>query len=190
MTRPAVPSESSAKAATSLDEPKSESLVASEAGGSSPRRRRRFKRRLLVPLLGLLVIVGAVGALVLPQFLASNQTETVWQSITSGITDGNVPKQTALEAFSYLFKVSIPGVTVPQGRDIGDAPTSGSGAMRWVRANWSSLTADQKAVNNRKQPHGRLPQASENESSMIRVSLLYPYSQGASFDTEYSRKLG
>jgi hypothetical protein len=102
-----------------------------------------------VALVGLLAIVGVAGALVLPQFLASKPTQTVWQSITSGISDGAVPKQTALEAFAYLFKVDIPGVTVPQGRDGGDAPTSGSGAMRWVRANWDGLTADQKAVVNR-----------------------------------------
>ena len=37
----------------------------------------------------------------------------------------------ALEAFSYLYRVPIPRVKVPAGRDDGDAPTSGSGALRW-----------------------------------------------------------
>ncbi len=75
MTKPAVPSESSAKAAGSLVQPNGEPPVASAAGASSPRGRRRFRRRLLVPLLGLLVIIGAVGALVLPQFFASKMLE-------------------------------------------------------------------------------------------------------------------
>jgi hypothetical protein len=148
VTKPAVPSESSVKAAASLAEPEGEPLAAAAAaaGGSSPWSRRRFKRRLLVPLLGLLVIVGVVGALVLPQFFASNPTQTVWQSITSGMTDGTVPKQVALEAFAYVYKVNIPGVTVPSGLDGGDVPTSGTGAMDWVQANWSQLTPDQQAV--------------------------------------------
>ena len=135
MTRPAVPSESSEKAAASTVEPRSE-----------PRGRRRFRRRLLVPLLGLLVIVGVVGGLVLAQLFTPSPTQTTWQAITSGITDGTVPKQTALEAFAYVYKVNIPGVTVPTGRDGGDAPTSGTGAMDWVQANWSQLTPDQQAV--------------------------------------------
>jgi hypothetical protein len=136
------------KAAASLVEPEGEPLAEAAAGGSSPRSRRRFKRRLLAPLLGLLVIVGVVGALVLPQFFASNPTQTVWQSITSGITDGTVSKRTAVEAFAYLYKVDIPGVTVPHGRDGGDAPTSGTGVMDWVQANRSQLTPDQQAVIN------------------------------------------
>jgi hypothetical protein len=108
--------------------------------------RRRFKLRLLVPLLGLLVIVGVVGALVLPQFFTPSPTQTTWQAITAGITDSGVPKQTALEAFAYVYKVNIPGVTVPSGFDGGDVPTSGTGAMDWVQANWSQLTPDQQAV--------------------------------------------
>ena len=48
-----------------------------------------------------------------------------------------------------MYKVSIPGVTVPQGRDDSDKPTSGSGVMRWVQANWDALTPDQQAVINR-----------------------------------------
>jgi hypothetical protein len=111
--------------------------------------RRRFRRRLLLPLVGLLAIVGVVGGLVVTQLNASKPGGTIWQSITAGITNGTVPKQTALEAFAYVYKVSIPGVTVPQGRDGADVPTSGSGVMRWVRSNWDELTADQRAVVNR-----------------------------------------
>jgi hypothetical protein len=148
VTKPAVPSGSS-----STGEAAAESTVkpgaSAPAAGSTPRGRRRFNRRLLVPLLGLLVIVGVVATQVLPQFLAPKQTDTVWESITSGIQNDSVPKQTALEAFAYLYKVNLPGVTVPAGRDGGDAPTSGSGALRWVQANWTALTPDQQAVINR-----------------------------------------
>ena len=97
-------------------------------------------------LLGLVVIVAVVGALVLPQFFAPAPTTTIWQAITSGITDGTVPKQTALEAFAYLYKVDIPDVTVPKGIEGGDEPTDGSGAMSWVQANWDQLTSAQQAV--------------------------------------------
>jgi hypothetical protein len=66
-----------------------------------------------------------------------------------GINNDSVPKQTALEAFAYLYQVDIPGVTVPQGIEGGDEPTDGSGALRWVQAHWSELTPDQQAVINR-----------------------------------------
>ena len=66
-----------------------------------------------------------------PWALATPEPPTVWQQITTGITDPRVPRQVALEAFSYLYRVPIPGVKVPAGRDNGDAPTSGSGALRW-----------------------------------------------------------
>ena len=160
MTKPSGSSESSTRPADSPVKPAAESPAetermaaaegASTAGAASTSGgRRRIDRRIAVALLGLLVIVGVVGTLVLPRFFAAKSTTTIWQNITSGITDGTVPKQTALEAFAYLFKVSIPGVTVPGGVDGSDVPTSGSGAMRWVRANWDSLTSDQQAVINR-----------------------------------------
>jgi hypothetical protein len=95
------------------------------------------------------VVIGGMLALELPQFLSPAPTTTIWQTITAGVTDGRVPKQTALEAFAYLYKVDIPGVSVPKGVDGGDEPTSGTGAMRWVRANWEQLTPDQQAVINR-----------------------------------------
>ncbi len=107
---------------------------------------RRYRRRWLAVLLGLLVI-GGLLVLEVPQFLSSKPQETVWQTITDGVTlDGTVPKQTALEAFAYVFKVDIPGVVVPAGVEGGDGPTSGSGAMRWVLASWDQLTPDQQAV--------------------------------------------
>ena len=109
---------------------------------------RRFRRRWLVALVGLLAIV-AVVAVELPQFLFPAQGETVWQTITGGITNGVVPKQTALEAFAYLYQVDIPGVTVPQGVEGGDEPSDGSGALSWVQANWSALTPYQQAIINR-----------------------------------------
>jgi hypothetical protein len=93
--------------------------------------------------------VIALIAVEVPQWLSTAPTHTVWQEITSGITDGTVPKQTALEAFAYLYQVDIPDVTVPAGIEGGDEPSDGSGAMSWVRANWSALTADQQAVINR-----------------------------------------
>ncbi|MFI5258716.1 MAG: hypothetical protein ACHQ01_03780, partial [Candidatus Limnocylindrales bacterium] len=111
--------------------------------------RRRFRRRWAALLLGLVAIVGVVGALVLPPFLFPAPTTTIWQNITAGITDGSVPGQTALEAFAYLYQVDIPGVTVPTGVEGGDEPTDGSGALSWVQADWSSLTAAQQAVINR-----------------------------------------
>jgi hypothetical protein len=109
------------------------------------RSRRRFRRRWLVVLVGLLAVV-AVVAVELPQFLSPAQGETVWQTITGGITNGVVPKQTALEAFAYVYQVDIPGVTVPQGIEGGDEPSDGSGPLTWVQANWDQLSADQQAV--------------------------------------------
>jgi hypothetical protein len=114
----------------------------------NPHHGRRVRRRWLAVLVGLLAI-GAVVALEVPQWLSPAPSQSIWQEITAGIQDGTVPKQTALQAFAYVYKVNIPGVTVPQGRDDSDKPTSGSGVMRWVQANWDRLTPDQQAVINR-----------------------------------------
>jgi hypothetical protein len=103
-------------------------------------------------VLGLLLIVVVVGAAafvgqrLLTGGASPAASQTVWQNITSGIRDDGVPKDVALEAFAYLYHVSIPGVTVPQGVAGSDAPTSGSGAVRWVKAHWNELTPDQQAV--------------------------------------------
>lgn len=109
------------------------------------RPRRRPRRRWLVALLGLVVIVG-IASVGLVQFLSPAPTTTIWQAITAGISDGAVPKQTALEAFAYLYDVAIPDVTVPAGIEGGDEPTDGSGAVNWVRADWDQLTSAQQAV--------------------------------------------
>jgi hypothetical protein len=100
-------------------------------------------------LVGIVVALGIAAVLVVPQLLVPAQTTTVWQAITAGISNGKVPKQTALEAFAYLYQVDIPGVTVPKGIEGGDEPTDGTGPITWVQANWDSLTADQQAVINR-----------------------------------------
>src|SRR5271157_960107 len=92
------------------------------AAPRQPRSRRRPRRRWLVALLALLAIVALVAVEVPPwPFPAASgkPSETIWQTITDGITDGPVPKQTALEAFAYLYKVDIPGVTVPKGIEGG-----------------------------------------------------------------------
>ena len=117
-----------------------------------PRGRRMPRRRWLVALLALLAIVALV-AVEVPSLLfpaaSGKPPETIWQTITDGVTDGTVPKQTALEAFAYLYKVEIPGVTVPTGIEGGDEPSDGSGPMSWVHADWDQLTSDQQAVINR-----------------------------------------
>ena len=113
-----------------------------------PRDRRRFRRRWLLLLLGLLAIV-AILVVEVPQWLSSTPSDTIWNNITADINDGIVPKQTALEAFAYVFKVDVPGVTIPAGQDAADKPTSGTAVMEWVLANWGSLTPDQQAVINR-----------------------------------------
>ena len=122
---------------------------AAVAGGPGPGR--RVRRRLLLILLAVLVI-GGIGVVEVPQLLSPAPTQTIWQAITAGINGGVVPKQTALEAFAYVYKVDIPDVTVPRGTDGGDAPTSGTGVTSWVQANWNALTPDQQAVISRYLP--------------------------------------
>ncbi|HEX7498487.1 MAG TPA: hypothetical protein VF344_08490, partial [Candidatus Limnocylindrales bacterium] len=99
--------------------------------------RRIGRKAQLIGALLILVVVGAVafvGQGLLTGASTSAAPKTVWQNITAGIRDTGVPKDVALQAFAYVYKVAIPGVTVPNGTDGGDAPTSGSGAMRWVQA--------------------------------------------------------
>jgi hypothetical protein len=134
----------------------SSTLAPSIAATQRPRSGRRPRRRWIVALVALLAIVALVVVEVPPLVTStpsstpsSAHPETIWQTITAGITDGMVPRETALEAFAYLYKVDIPGVTVPKGFDGGDEPSDGSGPMTWVQANWDSLTPAQKAVINR-----------------------------------------
>lgn len=109
----------------------------------------RHRRRSLV-LLVALVAIAAVVAVEVPQWLFPSGTQsTIWQNITDGITNGTVPKQTALEAFAYVYKVDVPGVKVPDGVEGGDEPDSGTGVVSWVQANWKSLSPEQQAVVNR-----------------------------------------
>ena len=114
-------------------------------------RRSRFSRRFLAVLLAL-VLIGALAIVEVPQLLSPAGSSTIWQTITAGITNGTVPTNTALEAFAYVYRVNIPGVTVPNGTQGGDGPISGSGVMSWVQADWSALTPDQQAVINRYLP--------------------------------------
>jgi hypothetical protein len=118
---------------------------------NAPSTRRPFVARHRWPLLiavVLLVAVATIGLLIVRPWAgpSTSWSATIWAEITSGITDGQVPKQVALEAFAYDYRVTIPGVVVPVGRDGGDAPTSGSGVVRWVQAHWTELTPGQQAV--------------------------------------------
>ncbi len=118
----------------------------------SPRHTGRVRRRWLVAVVGLVAVAGlvSVGLLrLLPGATPAAPAETIWQKITEGGTDGPVSKETALEAFAYLYKVDIPSVTIPTGVEGGDEPSDGSGPMTWVQANWDSLTPAQQAVINR-----------------------------------------
>jgi hypothetical protein len=72
--------------------------------------------------------------------------QTVWEAISSEMTGEDVPVETALKAYAYLTGLEIPRVQVPAGVRGDDAPTSASGALRWVRANWSQVAPDQQAV--------------------------------------------
>ncbi len=148
MGQPSSPQEPSSPQQSSPPEP------AAAAGlPPTPPRRRIGRKAQLVGLLSILVVVGAAAfvgqGLLTGTSSPSVAAPTVWQNITAGIRDTGVPKDVALEAFAYLYQVDIPGVTVPKGIEGDDGPTSGSGAMRWVQANWAALTPDQQAVVNR-----------------------------------------
>jgi hypothetical protein len=155
-TRAEVSPVASTSAPTHPDEPTAgRAAHAPGASGPSPTgqtpSRRRLRRRWLAFAVAIVAVV-AIVAFELPQWLSAAPTTTVWQKITSGITDAGVPKQTALEAFAYVYKVDIPDVVVPSGVNGDDTPTSGTGAMRWVQADWSQLSAAQQAVIDRYLP--------------------------------------
>ncbi len=107
---------------------------------------RGGRRALLLGLLLVAVAAMVVMALTLRAIAPSPEGPTIWQAITSGIGDGPVPRDIALEAIAYEFGVSIPGITVPAGRDGDDVPSSGTGAIRWVQGVWSQLSPEQRAV--------------------------------------------
>lgn len=109
-----------------------------------PTRRRRLAVGAIagVVLLALLVVLLVVR----PWNRSGTVGEpTVWDAISGGITGDGVPVETALQAFAYLSGIDIPGVHVPAGAAGGDAPTSATGALRWVRGHWTELTPDQRA---------------------------------------------
>ena len=143
-----------------------------------PARRPLVTRRraLFVAIVAALLMAAAVILLIVHPWSASTTAEppTVWQEITSGIGDGVVPKEVALEAFAYDYKVAIPGVTVPAGREGGDAPVSGTGVTRWVLANWDGLSADQQAVIDAYLPKPATANASPGRGHTSVVSLLAP----------------
>ena len=71
--------------------------------------------------------------------------KTVWAKITDGIrADGSVPADVALAAYAYTHDLDVPGVDIPEGVEGDDYPRSGSGAVRWLEANWGDLTDEQR----------------------------------------------
>jgi hypothetical protein len=118
-----------------------------------PEWRQRARREWWLLPIGVVILLLLAVATQLPGWLSSSPGATapgagttIWDAITAGIQDGTVPKDVALEAFAYVYKVEMPGVTIPAGVDGGDRPTSGSGVYLWVRANWAALTPDQQAI--------------------------------------------
>lgn len=69
--------------------------------------------------------------------------ESAFESVLRGIDDGQVPVDVALQAFVLAFG-PLPGVEVPSG-PVGTI-RSGSGPLRWVRANWDRLTTEQQVA--------------------------------------------
>jgi hypothetical protein len=106
------------------------------------------RRQLLAAgIVALIAILLAGLLLARPWDRAKTTAEpTVWQAITAGIRGDSVPLDVALQAFAYLTGVDIPGVRIPGGATGDDAPTSATGALRWVRAHWDELAPDQRAA--------------------------------------------
>jgi hypothetical protein len=71
------------------------------------------------------------------------QAQSAWEVAVAGIADGVVPVEVALEAFAVAFG-PLPGVASPPGRLA--SVTSGTGALRWIRANWEALTPEQQGM--------------------------------------------
>jgi hypothetical protein len=106
------------------------------------------RRQLLAAgVVALIAILLAGLLLARPWDRAKTAAEpTAWQAITAGIRGDSVPLDVALQAFAYLTGVDITGVHVPGGAPGDDAPTSATGALRWVRAHWDELAPDQRAA--------------------------------------------
>jgi hypothetical protein len=121
-------------------------MNSSRAAGSILASRQR-RRLLAAAIVGLVAVLIAGLLLVRPWDRAAAATQpTAWQAITDGITGDQVPLDTGLQAFAYLTGVDIPGVRVPVGAPGDDAPTSATGALRWVRSHWNELTPEQRAA--------------------------------------------
>jgi hypothetical protein len=68
-----------------------------------------------------------------------------WDAIRTAIDDeGNVSKDTALQAFALASGADMPGVTPPTA-DPG-ATASGTMALRWLVSYWEELTRDQQSA--------------------------------------------
>ncbi|MEO6126245.1 MAG: hypothetical protein ABIR32_21305 [Ilumatobacteraceae bacterium] len=108
---------------------------------------RRNRLLLFAALAGL--IVGAVVIIAVVRSRDEGdaaQPPTVWEAITDGIVGGEVPLETALQAFSYSHDLPMPGVQIPAGVDDDDVPTSGTGPLSWAGAVRDQMTAAQRAV--------------------------------------------
>ena len=114
---------------------------------SWPARRRRL---VAIGAIAAAVIVLLIAALLVlrpgTSPLAAAAPQTVWQAIESQTSGEDMPVATALEAFAYLTGLEIPRVQVPSGARGDDAPTSATGALRWVRAHWDQVEPDQQAA--------------------------------------------
>ena len=88
--------------------------------------------RVTAAIVGLIVVAIAVG-LAWWVTRPSPVRPTMWQAITDQIQDGQVSRETALQAFAYQFGVDIPGVKLPDADRATDVPTDGSAAVRKPR---------------------------------------------------------
>lgn len=111
----------------------------------SPARDRRIAAAVITAAV-LLLIVALLLLRPWDRTRATAATQTVWEAISSEMTGEDVPVATALKAFAFLTGVDIPRVQVPAGVRGDDAPTSASGALRWVRGNWAQVAPDQQAA--------------------------------------------
>ena len=112
----------------------------------------RVDRRLVVIAVGLvlLVIALAIGVRQVltgpPPLASSGDTSPYAQLFAQVGPDGEVTKETALEAFSLAI-APLPGVTVPTGAPPTDAEREdGTFAVDWLRPYMNQLTPDQTAA--------------------------------------------
>lgn len=90
-----------------------------------------------------MAVAACTGSAEPPAGTEAESTDPAWDSITSGIVDGEVPLDVALAAFT-LTVGPLPGVD-----DLSRGPVhvpSGTGALRWTLAHWEQLTAEQQAA--------------------------------------------